>query len=199
MTIVVLALAFALGSIPFSHLIARLRGVDLRSVGSGNIGATNLARALGYGAGVLGLVLDAVKGAAAVLAARRLLGDAATPAVQALAALLSVAGHAFTPWLRFKGGKGVATGAGAFAVLAPSATLCALLVFVVVVSFGRMVSLASVLAAAALPVCSHFLGGPGPVIAAAAAVAALVVVRHRDNLVRLARGTEHRIGTGRGA
>ena len=196
MILLALVLAFALGSIPFSHLIARLRGVDLRSVGSGNIGATNLARALGYGAGVLGLLLDAVKGAAAVLVARSLLGDAATPAIQALAAVLSVAGHAFTPWLGFRGGKGVATGAGAFAALAPSATLCALLVFVVAVAFGRMVSLASVLAAVALPISAHFTGAPRPVTAAAGAVAALVIVRHRDNLVRLFRGTESRLGMG---
>lgn len=194
MTLAALALAFLLGSIPFSHLVARLRGVDLRSVGSGNIGATNLARALGYGAGALGLILDALKGAASVLLARALPGDASTPAIQALAAFLAVAGHAFTPWLGFRGGKGVATGAGAFAVLAPSATLCALLVFVVVVSFGRMVSLASVLSAVALPVSVHFLGGQGATTAAAAAVAALVVGRHRENLVRLVRGTESRLG-----
>ena len=191
-----LVLAFALGSIPFSHLIARLRGVDLRSVGSGNIGATNLARALGYGLGALGLLLDAAKGAAAVLVARGLVGDAATPAIQALAAVLSVAGHVFTPWLGFRGGKGVATGAGAFAILAPSATLCALLVFVVVVSFSRTVSLASVLAAMALPISAHFLGARWPVSAAAAVMAALVIVRHRDNLVRLFRGTESRLGMG---
>ena len=196
MILLALALAFVLGSIPFSQLVARFRGIDLRSVGSGNIGATNLARALGYGAGALGLLLDALKGAAAVLLARALPGDASTPAIQSLAAVLSVAGHAFTPWLRFRGGKGVATGAGAFAVLAPWATLCAALVFAVVVSLGRMVSLASVLAAAALPVAAYFLGAPRPAIAAAAAVAALVVARHRDNLVRLVRGTENRLGMG---
>jgi len=196
MTLLALALAFVLGSIPFSQLVARLRGIDLRSVGSGNIGATNLARALGYGAGALGLILDTLKGAAAVALARALPGDASTPAIQSLAAVLSVAGHAFTPWLGFRGGKGVATGAGAFAVLAPWATLCSVLVFAVVVSVGRMVSLASVLAAAALPVAAFFLGAPRPAIAAATAVAALVVARHRENLVRLVRGTENRLGMG---
>lgn len=196
MILLALALAFVLGSIPFSQLLAGLRGVDLRSVGSGNIGATNLARAVGYGAGALGLALDALKGAVAVLLARALPGDAGTPAIQALAAALSVAGHAFTPWLGFRGGKGVATGAGAFAVLAPSATLCAVLVFAVAVSLGRMVSLASVLAAVALPVAAHFLGAPRPVTVAAAAVAALVVARHRGNLVRLVRGTENRLDMG---
>lgn len=196
MILLSLALAFVLGSIPFSQLVARLRGIDLRSVGSGNIGATNLARALGYGAGALGLLLDALKGATAVVLARALPGDASTPAIQSLAAVLSVAGHAFTPWLGFRGGKGVATGAGAFAVLAPLATLCSALVFAVVVSLGRMVSLASVLAAATLPVAAYFLGAPRPAIAGAAAVAALVVARHRENLVRLVRGTESRLGMG---
>jgi len=194
MTLLGLILAFALGGIPFSHLIGRLRGVDLRSVGSGNVGATNLARAAGYGAGALGLFLDAAKGAVAVLLVRSLLGDGATPANQALAAALAVAGHAFTPWLRFRGGKGVATGAGAFAVLAPPATLCALVIFAVVVAVGRMISLASVIAALALPVAAHLLGAPRPVTLAAAAVAALVLLRHRDNLVRMVRGTEHRLG-----
>jgi len=196
MILLALALAFLLGSIPFSQLVARLRGIDLRSVGSGNIGATNLARALGYGAGALGLLLDALKGAAAVALARALPGEATTPAIQSLAAVLAVAGHAFTPWLGFRGGKGVATGAGAFAVLAPWATLVSVLVFAVVVSLGRMVSLASVLAAAALPVAAFFLGAPRPAIAAAAGVAALVVARHRENLVRLIRGTENRLGMG---
>ncbi|MBI1950449.1 MAG: glycerol-3-phosphate 1-O-acyltransferase PlsY [Acidobacteria bacterium] len=199
MTLFCLLLAFALGGIPFSHLIARLRGVDLRSVGSGNVGATNLARAAGYGAGALGLILDAAKGAAAVLVVRGLPGDGATPANQALAAALAVAGHAFTPWLRFRGGKGVATGAGAFAVLAPLATLCALLIFGVVVAVGRMVSLASVIAALALPLASHLLGAARPVTLAAVAVAALVLLRHRDNLVRMVRGTEHRLGARGGA
>lgn len=194
MALVCLVLAFAIGGIPFSHLIARLRGIDLRSVGSGNVGATNLARALGYGAGALGLLLDGAKGGAAVLMARSVLGDGATPSIQAAAGALAVAGHAFTPLLRFRGGKGVATGAGAFAVLAPRATLAAVAVFAIVVAISRVVSLASVLAALTLPVAAHFLGAQRPVTAAAAAVAALVIVRHRDNLVRLLRGTEHRLG-----
>lgn len=194
-----LVLAFALGGIPFSHLIARARGVDLRAVGSGNVGATNLARALGYGAGALGLILDAAKGGVAVLLVRRLLGDEAAPVNQALAGALAVAGHVFSPWLRFRGGKGVATGAGAFAVLAPLATLWALASFAVALAISRMVSLASVLAALTLPVAAHFLGARRPVTAAAAAVAALVILRHRDNLVRLVRGTEHRLGARGGA
>ena len=190
--------AFLLGGIPFSLLIARGRGVDLRRVGSGNVGATNLARALGYGLGAVGLLLDAAKGAVAVLVPSVVLGPQATPLVQALAAALAVLGHSFSPFLRFRGGKGVATGAGAFAVLAPQATLAALGVFAVVLVLGRVVGLASVLAALTLPVAAHVLGAQREVTAAAAVVAALVIVRHRDNLLRLVRGTEPRLGAGGG-
>ncbi len=192
MTALCLGLAFVLGSLPFSQLIAKRRGVDLRSVGSGNVGATNLGRALGLGAGAAGLLLDAAKGAAAVGLAQAILGEAATPG----AAVLAVSGHAFSPLLRFRGGKGVATGAGAFAVLAPRATLAALGVFVIVVALGRVVGLASVLAALTLPLAAHWLGAPREMTVAAALVAVLVIARHRDNLVRLVRGTENRLGAG---
>jgi len=188
--------AFLLGGIPFSHLIARGRGVDLRTVGSGNVGATNLARALGYSLGAAGLLLDAAKGAAAVLIQRVLLGPQATPLIQGLAAALAVLGHSFSPFLRFKGGKGVATGAGAFGVLAPQATLAAVGVFGVVVAFTRIVGLGSVLAALALPVAAFLFGTDRAITAAASVVGVLVIVRHRANLARLMRGTEHRMGAG---
>jgi acyl phosphate:glycerol-3-phosphate acyltransferase len=188
--------AFLLGGIPFSHLIARRRGVDLRTVGSGNVGATNLARSLGYGVGAVGLLLDAAKGAVAVLVPRAALGPQATPVIQALAASLAVAGHSFSPFLRFKGGKGVATGAGAFAVLAPQATLAAVGVFGVVVALTRIVGLASVLAALALPLAACLFGAARPVTAAATVVGILVIARHRANIARLLRGTEHRMGAG---
>jgi glycerol-3-phosphate acyltransferase PlsY len=194
-SIACLAGAFVLGGIPFSHLIGRLRGVDLRTVGSGNIGATNLARALGYGMGVLGFFLDAAKGAVAVLLPRTLLGSQATPLVQALAGALAVIGHSFSPFLHFKGGKGVATAAGAFAILAPLATLAAMGVFAVVVALTRIVGLGSVLAALVLPVAAHVFGAGGAITTVAGVVAVLVIVRHRANLARLLRGTEHRLGT----
>lgn len=190
-----LGVAFLLGGVPFSHIIARLRGVDLRAVGSGNIGATNLARALGFGLGAFGLLLDAAKGAAAVLLPRFVPGVEATGAIEALAGALAVAGHAFSPFLRFRGGKGVATGAGAFAVMAPVATLIALAVFAVIVGITRIVGLGSVLAALTLPVAAHLLGAGRAITLAAGAVALLVVARHRANLARLLRGTEHRLGT----
>ncbi len=188
--------AFLLGGIPFSHLIARRRGVDLTTVGSGNVGATNLARALGYGLGAAGLLLDAAKGAVAVLVPRAALGPQATPMIQALAAALVVLGHSFSPFLRFKGGKGVATGAGAFAVLAPQATLAAVGVFGVVVALTRIVGLGSVVAALALPVAALLFRADRAITTAAAVVGILVIARHRANIARLVRGTEHRMGAG---
>ena len=188
--------AFLLGGIPFSLLIARGRGVDLRRVGSGNVGATNLARSLGYGLGAVGLILDAAKGAVAVLIPRAVLGPQATPTIQALAAALAVLGHSFSPFLRFKGGKGVATGAGAFALLSPQATLAAVGVFGMTVAITRIVGLGSVLAALALPVSSFLFGADRAVTAAAAVVGVLVIARHRANIARLLRGTERRMGAG---
>ena len=189
-----LIFAFLLGGIPFSQLIARGRGVDLRTVGSRNIGATNLARALGYGAGIAGLVLDAAKGAAAVLTPGVVLGSQATPLFEALAGAVVVAGHIFSPFLRFRGGKGVATGAGVFAVLAPMATLASVAVFGIVVALTRLVGPGSVLASLTLPVAAYLLGSDRATTAAAAFVAALVVARHRANIVRALQGTEPRLG-----
>ena len=188
--------AFLLGGIPFSHLIARRRGVDLRTVGSGNVGATNLARALGYGLGAVGLLLDAAKGAVAVLVPSVVPGPQATPLVQALAAALAVLGHSFSPFLRFKGGKGVATGAGAFAVLAPQATLAAVGVFGLTVALTRIVGLGSVLAALALPLAACLFNADRAVTVAAAVVGVVVIARHRANITRILRGTEHRMGAG---
>ena len=188
--------AFLLGSIPFSLLIARRRGVDLRSVGSGNVGATNLARALGFAVGTVGFLLDAAKGAAAVLLPRVLSGPRPSPTVQALAAILAVLGHIFSPFLRFRGGKGVATGAGAFAVLAPQATLAAAVVFALTVATTRIVGLGSVLASLTLPAAAGLLGADRSITVSALAVAVVVIARHRSNLARLVRGTEHRIGKG---
>lgn len=196
--IAVVAAAFFAGAIPFSYLIARLRGVDIRTVGSGNIGATNLARAAGPVLGVTGLLLDALKGAAAVLLACRA-GGGCGSALASAAGLAAVAGHMFTPFLRFRGGKGVATGAGVFAVLAPLPLAAAFAVFVVTVALGRMVSLGSVLAALALAPAAHLLGAPRPVVAAAAVLAVVTTARHAANLRRIARGTENRLGAGKGA
>jgi acyl phosphate:glycerol-3-phosphate acyltransferase len=194
--LVALAGAFLLGAIPFSHMIARWRGVDLRTVGSGNVGATNLARALGYGLGTVGLFLDAAKGTVAVLLPRAVLGSAAPSTTEALAATLAVLGHSFSPFLRFKGGKGVATGAGAFAVIAPQATLAAVGVFGVIVVLTRIVGLASIAAALALPMAALLFRADRAITIAAALVALLVIARHRANIERLVNGTEGRLGAG---
>ncbi len=189
------AVAFSLGAIPFSWIIGRiLQGVDIRSTGSGNVGATNLARAIGFGPGVAALLLDAAKGVAAVLFARWMAGSGQEASMlPALAGALAVIGHNFTPFLRFKGGKGVATGAGVFGALAPLALVTAVVVFLSIVLTSRLVSLGSVAAAAALPLAVLLIYDSTPVTVAAFGVAALVVLRHRGNLLRIRRGTEDRI------
>ncbi len=189
----VVAVAYLIGSIPFSFLVARAFGVhDVRRVGSGNVGATNVLRSAGRTAGALALVLDVGKGAAAsALAGQLAAGEAALPAAAAVAA---VVGHMFPVWLRFQGGKGVATGLGAFAPLAPAAALGAIVAFAVVALATRFVSLGSVAGGLVLAGIALGLRGPDPVAAAAALSAALVVFRHRSNLRRILGGTERRMG-----
>ncbi|HSD28707.1 MAG TPA: glycerol-3-phosphate 1-O-acyltransferase PlsY, partial [Vicinamibacteria bacterium] len=180
----VIAVAYLIGSIPFSFLVARAFGVhDVRQVGSGNVGATNVLRSAGKAAGALALVLDVGKGAAAsALAGRLAPGEAALPAAAAVAA---VVGHMFPVWLRFQGGKGVATGLGAFAPLAPTAALVATAAFALVAAATRFVSLGSLSGAVVLAGVALGLRGPDAVAAAAALSAALVVFRHRSNLRRI--------------
>jgi len=198
MPTLVCAAAFILGAVPFSWLVARLvRGVDIRGVGSGNIGATNVARSIGLGPGLAALALDAAKGSAAVLLARWFLaGEGGAHTLPAVAGGMAILGHNFTPFLRFRGGKGVATGAGVFGVLAPWALLSAVLVFVLTVAVGRMVSLGSVLAAGSLPVAVYALGGGREVVVLSLLVAALVIARHHANLRRILAGRESRLGGG---
>jgi glycerol-3-phosphate acyltransferase PlsY len=193
LTVQVIAVAYLIGSLPFSFLVARAFGVhDVRQVGSGNVGATNVLRSAGKVAGALALVLDVGKGAAAAALTGRLApGEVALPAVAAVAA---VVGHMFPVWLRFRGGKGVATGLGAFAPLAPVASLGAVVVFVLAALATRFVSLGSVAGGAALGAIALALRGPDPVAIAAVLTAALVVFRHRANLRRIFGGTERRMG-----
>ncbi len=200
-TILVVPIAsFLIGSIPFSWIIGRLiRGVDIRTTGSGNVGATNLARATGYGPGIAALLLDAGKGVAAVMLAGWMSGGGPGGVIlESVAGALVILGHNFTPFLRFRGGKGVATGAGVFGVLAPLGLVAALAVFIVVVIASRIVSLGSITAAAALPVAVLLLYDALPVTMLALGVAALVIVRHRTNIVRILRRTEDRIGDASG-
>jgi glycerol-3-phosphate acyltransferase PlsY len=189
--------SYLLGAIPFSFLIARAFGVrDVRRVGSGNVGATNVLRNAGKLAGALAFTLDALKGAlAAVVTGLLFPGDALLPA---LAAVAAVVGHMYPVWLRFQGGKGVATGFGAFLPLAPWAALAAIVAFGSVAAATRFVSLGSVAGALTLPLVAAWLGEAGPVSAAAAFTAALVLFRHRSNLRRILGGTERRAGPGSG-
>lgn len=187
---------YLLGSIPFSFLVARAFGVaDVRRVGSGNVGATNVLRSAGPVAGILAFLLDALKGAGAALAAERL--GAGGVAAGALAAAAAVLGHMYPPWLSFHGGKGVATGAGAFLPLAPGATAAALVVFALTLGITRYVSLGSILGALALPAAVYWLGGPPVVTIAAAGLGVLIAVKHRGNLSRIVAGTEPRLGASR--
>jgi len=188
--ILALAIAFALGSIPTGLWVARARGVDLRTIGSGNMGATNVHRALGGRAGLFVLAVDMAKGALAVVIARVMAPPGFWPVGAAACAVL---GHVVSPLAGFKGGKGVATGGGAMLGLAPLAGLIALLVFAVTVVATRFVSLGSILAALSLPVAVWLTARHVPgLFDVALFLAALVVLRHRANLARLFRGNEPR-------
>jgi glycerol-3-phosphate acyltransferase PlsY len=162
-------------------------GVDIRSTGSGNIGATNVARSMGAGSGVFTLVLDVAKGAIPVLVAA---AAGATPVGQALVGLAAVAGHVFSVFIRFRGGKGVATTAGVFLVLAPMELAASVLMFTFVAFCSRRVSAASLFATAVLPLVLMARGDDGPFLALALAIAIIVFVAHRDNVLRLLAGNE---------
>jgi acyl phosphate:glycerol-3-phosphate acyltransferase len=186
--------AYFLGSIPFGLLLGKLLGgADVRKTGSGNIGAANVTRVVGPLAGIFTLALDTAKGAAAVWLAARFTQESA--AWMMLAALAALAGHCFPIWLKFKGGKGVATALGVFLALCPLAALAALLLFAIVVAYWRYVSLGSISAAAAIPLLMYFLWAPHhapPLIIAFGSLAAalLVVYKHAGNIQRLVQGKE---------
>jgi len=216
--LIIVVVSYLLGSIPFGYLLVWMfRGEDVRKSGSGNIGATNVARIGSKGLGVATLVLDAAKGYAAVefafwLAGRyRLEGPIPTSLydrsadglsshtiffLAALAAFVAIMGHVFTFWLRFKGGKGVAVAAGSFVALAPRAMLLVLVLFVVIVALTRYISLGSMLAALAFPLAVWWLGPAErttvPILLLIAASSVLIIVRHKDNIQRLLSGTENR-------
>ena len=187
--------AFLLGSIPTGYLVARAKGVDIRQHGSGNIGATNVFRTLGKPLGVFVFMVDALKGFAVVWLAGRFGGASDWAGI--IAAVAVIAGHNYTPWLGFKGGKGIATSAGVLLALMPWAVLCIAIVWFVVFKVSRYVSLASISAAAALPVAVAALwsagcGGNGPLLGFAVLISALAIWRHRTNIQRLRAGTESR-------
>jgi glycerol-3-phosphate acyltransferase PlsY len=200
--ILIVAIAYLLGSVPTGYLLVRLfRNEDIRSVGSGNIGATNVLRSGGKGLGAATFLLDVLKGAAPVLIAAWIAPQFATGVpprdLEALAAVVAVLGHMFPVWLGFRGGKGVATGFGVFLVAAPWAALAAIGLFFVVLLVTRYVSLASILGAASFPLFAWFLvrgDKPAPFVAAQIIVALLIILKHHQNIRRLANGTEHRFG-----
>ncbi len=201
-SLLIIAGSYLLGSIPTGYLLVRfIRKQDIRTVGSGNIGATNVLRSGGKGLGAATFLLDMLKGCAAVwlgsLAAPVLLPASPLRNVEALAALCAVIGHMFPIWLRFRGGKGVATGFGVFLVAAPAAALAAISVFALVLAVTRYVSLASILGAASFPPFAWLLihGEKPPFfIAVEATVALLIIVKHHQNIRRLLSGTESRFG-----
>jgi len=200
-TPLLLAAAYFLGSIPFGLILAKLfAGSDIRKSGSGNIGANNVARVAGPAAGILALLLDGAKGSAAVWFAGRFTDQSST--AMTLAAATALIGHCYPVWLKFKGGKGVATALGVFLMLAPWAALGALLVFIVVSVAWRYVSLGSVSAAAAMPLLMYFLWAPGhapPLVVDFGTLFAsgLVILKHDGNLQRLMDGTEPKFSFGK--
>jgi glycerol-3-phosphate acyltransferase PlsY len=193
--------AYLLGSIPFGYLLVKAgQGADVRESGSGGTGATNVSRRAGKLAGLLTLLLDALKGTIAVLLARWL----ATPDfginwTVSAAAIAVIMGHIFPVWLGFRGGKGVATGLGAFLGLFPLAVVCALVIFIPIVALTRYVSLGSISAAAAMPLFllfflrqDRFTNVRGPLLTAALSGGALIIFMHRENIRRLFNGTENK-------
>jgi len=184
--------AYLIGSVPFALLLSqRWSATDLRTFGSGNLGAANALRASGVRAGVLVAVLDAAKGAASVALAMRISNAPMAPAAAGFAAII---GHVYPVWLKFKGGKGVATACGVFSILTPLAVPPSLAVFLVAVWASKYISLGSILASVALPSIAYATGASAATLGAAIAAAALIIFRHRGNLTRLIGGTERRFG-----
>ena len=188
--------AYLLAAVPFGYLVVRMfAGRDIRGEGSGNIGATNVFRTSGKLPGAMTLLLDAAKGALAVALTRWVLHD---PRWEAAAAFVAVLGHCYPVYLRFKGGKGIATGCGAYFVLAPLPMALTLGVFIIAVLLTRIISVGSMLAGVALPLLVWWLQPDRGLLVSVAASAALVILRHRQNLRRLLKGTEAPIAPGTG-
>jgi glycerol-3-phosphate acyltransferase PlsY len=193
-------IAYLLGSIPTGFLVAKARGTDIRTIGSGNIGDTNVFRYLGTKAGVFVLVMDALKGWLAVAVVAVLLANwfngsedlVARERLQIIAGLSAILGHNYTCWLHFKGGKGIATSAGVLVGLVPGALLIIFGVWIVVFALSRFVSLASISASFALPFAAWLTGHTPTMIAITAAMAALAIFKHKSNIQRLLSGTENR-------
>ena len=190
--LLVVVLAYLCGSIPTGVLIAKNMGIDVRTVGSGNIGATNVARSVGKKAGILTLLGDAAKGLVPVLIVRTLDWGDTTLACAAVAAFL---GHLYSPFLGFSGGKRIATGLGVFLGLAPQAILLSLLLFIFVFAVSRIVSLASLVAAGATPILLLARSYPHSHVIAGFTIAGFIIIRHQENIRRLLKGQEAKFST----
>ncbi len=189
---VVIALGYLLGSVPTGYLAGRLRGIDIRAVGSGNIGATNVFRALGKTAGIIVLALDTFKGLAGARFVPLVVGSAPSENLRIAAGVAAIVGHNYTCWLRFKGGKGIATSAGVLLGWLPLSLAIVLGLWLIVFLTSRYVSLASITAAAALPFAVWLTHGSARMIAVAVLLGGLAIFKHRTNIQRLLNGTEHR-------
>jgi len=199
--ILTVLIAYLLGSIPTGFLVAKTRGVDIRTVGSGNIGATNVFRILGKAAGVFVLLADAAKGWLAVFVVAKLVSGWFYPEAGSLArewfalcaGVAAILGHNYTCWLHFKGGKGIATSAGVLVALVPVPLLIILGVWIIIFALSRYVSLASISAAFALPFAAWAVGESRTITFVTAALAGLAIYKHKANIKRLVSGTENRI------
>jgi glycerol-3-phosphate acyltransferase PlsY len=189
--VLAVTLGYFVGSIPFAYLLSRQRGIDLRRAGSGNVGASNVLRTSGVRAAILAMVLDVAKGTIAVIVAQFLSAGVVTAVAAACA---SVVGHVYPIWLRFRGGKGVATAAGAFAMLAPEALGIAAGVFLLSVVVTRFISVGSIAGALTLTLVAAVTDVPGVVAIGATVSTFIIIYRHRGNLARLVAGSERRIG-----
>jgi len=212
--LIVAIIAYLLGSIPFGYILVRLfRKQDVRTIGSGNIGATNVARSGAKGLGIVTLILDAAKGYGAIYIADLIVSHHTNVPYSswqidienfrlfhfaaAIAAVFAILGHMYPVWLNFKGGKGVATGVGVFLALAPKAVGLVLILFILIVWFSRYVSLGSIVATALFPLLAWLLyrhEEPFVTFVAAALAAFMIIAKHHQNIRRLLAGTEHRLG-----
>jgi glycerol-3-phosphate acyltransferase PlsY len=193
--IICVVASYFLGSIPTGFVWCKARGIDIRKVGSGNIGATNVMRALGKPIGITVLLIDAAKGFVPVFAAPAFFPQADRTVLEIVCCVAVVAGHNWTCWLKFKGGKGIATSAGALLAMLPLPLLCVLAIWGIVFAASRYVSLASIAAAAALPVATWLIKHDRTFIIFTVILAAVAIYKHKSNIQRLLAGTENRIGT----
>jgi acyl phosphate:glycerol-3-phosphate acyltransferase len=192
MEFLLILLAYLLGSIPTGYVLGSWAGVDVRKAGSGNVGATNVARVVGKRQGLLTLIGDTAKGFVAVLVAVQL---NTTTGVTALVAVAAFLGHLYPVFLRFHGGKGVATALGVLLGLAPLATVVLIAIFVLSVVTSRLVSLSSIIAAALAPLALWWFAYPAVLVGASAVLAVMIILRHRGNIRRLLAGTEPKFGS----